>query len=115
MPAVKANILILFLFGYFSIKAQTFIDGRVLDAKTKAPISYANIYIKGSTIGTTTNDTGYYQLTIYTAFDSLSAALLGYEEVTQPIKKQSKQRINFYLNESQSMLAEAVNVARKES
>ncbi len=115
MPAVKANILILFLFGYFSIKAQTFIDGRVLDAKTKAPISYANIYIKGSTIGTTTNDTGYYQLTIYTAFDSLSAALLGYEEVTQPIKKQSKQRINFYLNESQSMLAEAVIVARKES
>lgn len=115
MLAGKANILILFLFGYFSVKAQTFIDGRVVDAKTKTPISYANIYIKGSTVGTTTDDTGYYQITLTHPYDSLSAALLGYDEVTHLIKKQSKQHINFYLNESQSMLAEAVIVARKES
>ena len=35
------------------------------------------------------------------------------DEVTHLIKKQSKQHINFYLNESQSMLAEAVIVAKK--
>jgi hypothetical protein len=113
--AVKANILILFLFGYFSVQSQTFIEGQVFDAATKEPVGYANIYIKGTTIGTTTDDTGYYQLKLQTIYDSVSAAYLGYSEATQPIKKQDKQRINFMLEASQSMLAEAVIIGSKES
>ena len=115
MRAVKANILILFLFGYFSVQSQTFIEGQVFDAATKEPVGYANIYIKGTTIGTTTDDTGYYQLKLQTIYDSVSAAYLGYSEATQPIKKQDKQRINFMLEASQSMLAEAVIIGSKES
>jgi hypothetical protein len=113
--AVKANILILFLFGYFSVQSQTFIEGQVFDAATKEPVGYANIYIKGTTIGTTTDDTGYYQLKLQTIYDSVSAAYLGYSEATQPIKKQERQRINFMLDPSQSMLAEAVIIGSKES
>jgi hypothetical protein len=113
--AVKANILILFLFGYFSVQSQTFIEGQVFDAATKEPVGYANIYIKGTTIGTTTDDTGYYQLKLQTIYDSVSAAYLGYSEATQPIKKQDRQRINFMLEASQSMLAEAVIIGSKES
>jgi hypothetical protein len=113
--AVKANILILFLFGYFSVQSQTFIEGQVFDAATKEPVGYANIYIKGTTIGTTTDDTGYYQLKLQTIYDSVSAAYLGYSEATQPIKKQERQRINFMLEASQSMLAEAVIIGSKES
>ncbi len=115
MRAVKANILILFLFGYFSVQSQTFIEGQVFDAATKEPVGYANIYIKGTTIGTTTDDTGYYQLKLQTIYDSVSAAYLGYSEATQPIKKQERQRINFMLEASQSMLAEAVIIGSKES
>lgn len=115
MRVVKANILILFLLGYLSVKSQTFIEGQVFDAKTKAPVSYANIYIKGSTVGTTTDDTGYYQLKLTNKYDSVSAAYLGYNESTIAIRKQTKQRIDFFLNESQSMLAEAVIIASKES
>ena len=115
MRAVKANILILFLFGYFSVQSQTFIEGQVFDAATKEPVGYANIYIKGTTIGTTTDDTGYYQLKLQTIYDSVSAAYLGYSEATQPIKKQERQRINFMLDASQSMLAEAVIIGSKES
>lgn len=115
MRAVKANILILFLFGYFSVQSQTFIEGQVFDAATKEPVGYANIYIKGTTIGTTTDDTGYYQLKLQTIYDSVSAAYLGYSEATQPIKKQERQRINFMLDPSQSMLAEAVIIGSKES
>ena len=115
MRAVKANILILFLFGYFSVQSQTFIEGQVFDAATKEPVGYANIYIKGTTIGTTTDDTGYYQLKLQTIYDSVSAAYLGYSEATQPIKKQDRQRINFMLEASQSMLAEAVIIGSKES
>ncbi|HPH87609.1 MAG TPA: DUF5686 family protein [Chitinophagales bacterium] len=103
------------MFGYFSVQSQTFIEGQVFDAATKEPVGYANIYIKGTTIGTTTDDTGYYQLKLQTIYDSVSAAYLGYSEATQPIKKQERQRINFMLDPSQSMLAEAVIIGSKES
>ncbi len=115
MQAVKANILILFLIGYLSAKSQTFIEGQVFDAKTKEQVSYANIYIKGTTVGTTTNDTGYYQLKLTSKYDSISAAFLGYDEKTQKIKIQAKQKIDFYLIESQNMLVEAVIIGSKES
>lgn len=115
MKSIKANILILFLLACLSAKSQTFIEGQVIDAITNAPIGYANIYIKGTTVGATTDDTGYYQLRLNNDFDSITAAFLGYEENTKPIKKLSKQTINFELKESQNVLAEAVIVASKES
>lgn len=115
MKAVTANILILFLIAYHSAKCQTFVEGQVFDAGTKTPISYANIYIKGTTIGTTTNDTGYYQLRLNQQYDSISAAFLGYAEQTIAIQHKTKQTIYFNLDAGQSMLAEAVIVASKES
>lgn len=115
MQAVRTNILILFMLLCFSAKCQTFIEGQVFDANTKLPISYANIYIRGTTLGTTTNDTGYYQIKLNTNYDSISAAYLGYIDGTIAIKKQSNQHIDFLLNASPSMLAETVIVANKES
>ncbi|HNI33668.1 MAG TPA: carboxypeptidase-like regulatory domain-containing protein, partial [Chitinophagales bacterium] len=115
MKAVKANILILFFLGYFSVHAQTFIDGIVLDSVSKSPISYANIYIKGTTIGVTTDDTGYFKLPLTQAFDSITAAYLGYEEKTIRLSMQSKQRLVFLLSSSANTLAETVIVANKES
>ena len=115
MRAVKINILFFLLLGNFFGYAQTFIEGQVFDAKTKEPVSYANIYIKGTTIGTTTNDTGYYQLKLSSFYDSVSAAYLSYNEASVFIKKQAKQQIDFYIEPSESMLAEAVIVANRES
>ena len=73
MKAVKANILILLLLC-FSTHAQTFIEGVVIDSVSKMPISYANIYIKGTTIGATTDDTGYFKLQLPQRYDSITAA-----------------------------------------
>jgi hypothetical protein len=115
VKVVKINILFLLLLGNFAVRAQTFIEGQVFDAKTKEPISYANIYIKGTTIGTTTNDTGYYQIKLNSFQDSISAAYLSYMESSVKIKNQLKQKINFYLEATESMLAEAVIVASRES
>ncbi|MCC6570100.1 MAG: carboxypeptidase-like regulatory domain-containing protein [Chitinophagales bacterium] len=115
MKSLKANILILFLFVCYSVSAQSFIEGRVVDAKTKEAVGYANIYIKGTTIGTTTDDTGYYQLRIDAWKDSISAAYLGYNELTLPLKKTARQRVDFEIQPSENMLAEAVIVANRES
>ncbi|MEZ5025786.1 MAG: DUF5686 family protein [Chitinophagales bacterium] len=110
---MRTNILILFLLSFFSVKGQTFVEGQVFDAGTKNPIAYANIYLKGTTLGTTTDDIGYFKIKLNTFHDSITAAFLGYDEQTKAIIKQPKQTINFYLSATQSMLAEAVIVARK--
>ena len=115
MQFSKSYLLFFLLLNFFSLKGQTFIDGIVYDATTKQPIGYANVYVNGSTQGTTSDDTGYFQLKLNADFDSISAAFLGYEEQTLPIKKQSKQKINFYLKPSENVLAEAVILASKES
>ncbi|MFN8282638.1 MAG: DUF5686 family protein [Chitinophagales bacterium] len=112
---MKSYLLFFYAVVFFNVNAQTFIDGKVFDASTKLPVSYANIYIKGTTLGTTSDDTGYYQLKLNANYDSVSAAFLGYEELTMPIKIQMKQKIDFYLKPSENMLVETVIRANKES
>lgn len=115
MNFLKPNLLFFSTLFFLSINAQTFIEGNVFDASTKQPISYANIYVNGTTLGSTSDDTGYFQLKLNTHYDSISAAFLGYDELSLPIKKQAKQKINFYLKPSDNMLAETVIRADKES
>ena len=57
----------------------------------------------------------FFQLKLNSFKDSLTAAYMGYDETTLPLKKQARQHLVFELNPSASMLAEAVIVASKES
>lgn len=57
MRFLKSYLLFFYAVVFFNVNAQTFIDGKVFDASTKLPVSYANIYIKGTTLGTTSDDT----------------------------------------------------------
>ena len=38
------------------------ISGRVLDAKTLGPLPFANVFINNTTIGTTTDENGFFKL-----------------------------------------------------
>jgi outer membrane receptor for ferrienterochelin and colicin len=58
--------LLLFLFSFSSLKAAT-IHGFVREKNSKEPVIMANVWIKGTQIGTTTNLKGYY------VFSNLSA------------------------------------------
>ena len=53
-------IMILLLFSFQSIQAQ--IRGQVIDAQTNQPIDKCNVYLAGYTLGTITNDNGYFAL-----------------------------------------------------
>ena len=108
--ANKLHFYFFLLLVFFSIDnyAQNYtITGKVFDAESKEPLPFVPVLIKGTTVGTTTDDTGYYQLKLTNNYDSISAAYLGYTEGTQAIKKQPKQRIDFLLEASQSLRAAA--------
>lgn len=96
---------LLFLWVSFGVLAQeTIVSGRVTDASTQEPIAFANIVFKGSTIGTTTNFEGYYNLRSSEKVDSLTVLFLGYQPKTKYVVKGVSQQIDFQLEPSDFQL-----------
>lgn len=75
-------ILLLFTFlsaGHQGYSQTTFtIKGKVTDATTGDPIPFANLAVKATLSGTTTNFDGFYQLTFTPPADSLLITYVGY-------------------------------------
>ncbi|NIJ53228.1 DUF5686 and carboxypeptidase-like regulatory domain-containing protein [Dyadobacter arcticus] len=85
-PIRLSLFLIAFIFSFVA-KAQTnyIIKGRITDASTGDPIPFANIGIKATTFGTTTNFDGFYQLNYTPPADSVQITYVGYESRSKAI------------------------------
>jgi Family of unknown function (DUF5686)/CarboxypepD_reg-like domain len=115
MLRTKVYIILVFLCAALPARSEFLIEGRVFDAKTREPVAFANIFIKGTTIGASTDDTGYYKLVLPKLYDSLSVAFLGYSDVTKNIEAKARQFIVFELGTNENELFETVIYADKES
>ncbi len=92
---------------YFSIpiEAQNFnctIEGKVISDSTGKPLENVNVYLSGTTCGTTTNKSGYFKISpIPSGTQKVVASIIGYKpaiaEVT--LKEKSAIEIQFYLKE----------------
>lgn len=83
------------------------IEGRVLNAITKEPVSFANVYNKTLQKGTITNDDGYFRVVTSDTLDSIMIIFIGYE--TQVVKLAGQQEFyTIYLEESTQLLREVV-------
>ncbi|MBP6680443.1 MAG: carboxypeptidase-like regulatory domain-containing protein, partial [Saprospiraceae bacterium] len=83
------------------------IEGRILNATTKEPVSYANVYNKTLQKGTITNDDGYFRVVTSNTRDSIMIIFIGYE--TQIVKLSSQQDFyTIYMEESTQLLREIV-------
>lgn len=67
---------------------------------TGAAVPFANVVLKGTQIGTTTDFDGFYSLTTDQLADSLIVSYIGFIPRSKPFIKGSKQIINFQLEES---------------
>ncbi len=86
----------------------TKIMGTVIDASTKDPIPFVNIYFAGSDIQTVTDFDGKFSLEIKNAKDSLTAQYMGYLTQKKAVVKNKFQYIDFELTPQSFELAEAV-------
>jgi hypothetical protein len=91
--------------------AQTSIKGTVIDKKTNEPIPFSSVGIIGKTMGTVSNENGYFELVLkeINETDSLKISAIGYQSKSYTVK----QTKNFtaekiYLNESAILLNEVV-------
>jgi len=106
--------IILWGFTLVNIGAQDItVTGKVTDAGTGDPIPLANIIIKGTTTGTTTDFTGAFELKVPAGVDSLTASYIGYYSKVKPVGTSLVQVINFQLTESVQGLEEVVFVAEE--
>lgn len=89
--------------------AQTLtVEGRVLDAATLEPVAFASVYVKTTTLGTTTNFEGYYSLSLPAQYDSLSVSSVGYYSSVKAVTKENAQNINFNLTPATVNLLEVI-------
>jgi outer membrane receptor protein involved in Fe transport len=100
-------LLILFCLGFTSLQAQTTVTGTVTDA-TKDPLIGANVVLKGTTSGTTTDFDGNFTLVVSEkAPFTLVVSYLGYATKEVQIT-QSVSGLSIVLEEESSMLTEVV-------
>lgn len=106
------KFLLPFLLAILSISIypqQYTISGRVIDRETRARMSFANIRVAGSTIGTAANIQGEYELKLQTGTYKLIASYIGYYSDTIEVKlNQNLEQINFRLLKSRIDLPEVV-------
>ncbi|MEL7005042.1 MAG: DUF5686 family protein, partial [Bacteroidota bacterium] len=90
---------------------KTAVKGRVTDANSGDPVPFANIVFQGTSIGTTTDFDGYYNLETGESVDSISASYVGYKSRTKVVNKGQSQTIDFQLEENVISLQELVFIA----
>lgn len=86
------------------------ITGRVTDTQG-APLAYANVVVKGTTIGTIADIDGNYSITIPNNASELHYSFIGYESQTLPIRGNV---MNVVLKEGEHTLSEVVMTRSRE-
>jgi hypothetical protein len=104
----KINFSLVLIFLTNSLFSQTVIKGKISDAETGEALPYITVYILGTTIGTSTNFEGFYELSTNQKADSIIAKSVGYKTVSKKIKLGITQEINFSLESSSNNLSEIV-------
>lgn len=97
-----------------SVFAQTKISGYVFDEQN-VPVAYANVFFKGSTEGTITDENGRFYLESNNTWDIVNVSFLGYDTLEITLTKKVNYDLKFILKEGASQLNEVVIVTGKQS
>ena len=84
------------------------IQGRVMDASTGDPLPFVNVYLKNTSIGSTTDFQGYYLFETSELSDSLVASYIGYIPSSKLLSVSTRQTINFQRKEDVVHLNEVI-------
>lgn len=99
MKRIKLLLLLLNI-SYISVFSENIIiSGKIINSKTKQPIEFASISIKGTTIGTITNSDGEFEILIPEQFKNrqISVSYIGYKTYSTPILKITNNFLNVEL------------------
>ncbi|WP_179222991.1 DUF5686 and carboxypeptidase-like regulatory domain-containing protein [Pontibacter ummariensis] len=105
----KYLTILLCLLVASATQAQIRITGQVTDAVTGEALPFVGIFVKNTSVGTSTDENGAYNIRLSAAPDSLTASFVGYLSQTLPVKKGvAVQVIDFKLGTNAQKLQEVV-------
>jgi hypothetical protein len=95
------SIILLIFTALSSIESfaqeNTKISGTIIDAQTKEPLPFVNVFFEGKNIGTITDGKGRYSLATQWASNKLGASFIGYVTQVKIITVGKNQVVNFEL------------------
>ena len=97
----------LFTLTFFAQEKHT-ISGTVYDKKGNETLIGATIYFPDLSVGTTTNEYGFYSITISKGTHNISVSYLGFSDESKIIELNNKTSLDFYLAERSQALDEVV-------
>ena len=111
------KILTTILFALLSIAifAQDIVVvGQVLSAEDSQPLEAASVWFKGTNIGATTNEEGYFMLRSNEPQRTLIASVIGYKQRQIKLDFGKDQMIRIYLKEDISILDEVIALPKQD-
>ena len=92
------------------INAQQFtIKGKIVDADSKFPLSFANIRVAETTLGTSSNVNGEFELKLKQGTYKLIASFIGYySDTVNVVVDKNLNEVNFALKQSEIILSEVL-------
>jgi len=112
----KKNIILFFLLlvSIVSFSQEKFtLSGTISDLKTKETLIGVNVYILETKTGITTNEYGFYSITLPKGEYTISISYVGYQGIEEKVSLNSNIKKNFLVSESSQLLKEVVIVDNK--
>ncbi|PQJ79271.1 TonB-dependent receptor [Polaribacter porphyrae] len=100
--------LIVFSTLSFSQNQKSTISGKIVDQKTGETLIGVNISIKNKSLGTITNNYGFYSITIPNDTYTISYSYLGYKTIEKEIKLTNSLQLDIKLAEEENVLDEVI-------
>lgn len=120
---IKSILVLSIFFSFFKAsslfaqeKTEANIYGHVLDATTHEHLPFVNIHIKGTTLGTSTNENGHYVLEhLPLGNHTVVASFMGYKTVEQQVtlKANTSVEMNFIIEEQAMLMKDVVVSANR--
>ncbi|MDD3740359.1 MAG: TonB-dependent receptor [Bacteroidales bacterium] len=111
--SIALILLILIPFGYFAQKVT--LSGYIKDKDTGEELLGANVIVKNTNTGTTTNSYGFYTLSLTPGQYDIVFSFIGYKEIIETIDLKTNKSINISLEGSAIMTQEVVVSSEKKS
>jgi hypothetical protein len=119
LQSLKPKISLFLIFNFFllltsaTFAQKTSVRGQVTDAKTKEPISYANVQFEGTNIGATADIDGNYYFETSETVSKVKSTSVGYKTQVIPIQSNQANTVNIQLVEGSNDLTEVVVRVKK--
>lgn len=111
----KTAFILLFLSGFTLFAQNATLKGTIKDSKSNELLIGVNVSVENSTTGTTSDENGYYELSLEPGSYKVTFSYVGYDDITKQVTLKANQVdvYDIYMGEVQSLLDEVVVTSSK--